>query len=151
STQSGDAETTRNLLYPNNADEARLAELVAQSVAQNQKFRQAVSKAFGDASADAFAGSQQDTSRLEIIISRAKVTTDKSTATLIVAEGADAVKLVQVDGKWKLSMAGQTEDNAIARQQASLTVLSEVTDELGQRKYKTELELRDALQRKSAN
>src|SRR5262245_58379272 len=59
-TQSGDSAGARELLYAASADENKLADLLAASVQQNQKFRQAVSKQFGDATADNFAGSAAD-------------------------------------------------------------------------------------------
>lgn len=148
---SGDATAARDLLQTNNDDESRLADVLAQTVDQNQKFREALRKQFSDATADAFTGSPADAARAEMAISKAKVNIDKNEAQLAMEGDPQPVKLVQNDGKWKISVAGMAEgEPAQVRDGIAmrLKVLSEVTSELSQGKYKKEIEVQDALRSK---
>jgi F0F1-type ATP synthase membrane subunit c/vacuolar-type H+-ATPase subunit K len=151
--QSGESAGAKPLLLATSPAETALADVLMQSIDINGHFRGAVAKSFGDGVADMFAGSNADLAEAEKNIAHAKVTIDKDHATIEADPQGDPVKLTQIDGQWKLAMSGISASDMDRTQKdlkIRMGIMSQVTDELGQGKYKTPEELSDALKSRLA-
>jgi hypothetical protein len=142
----GNTAALPGLVHASGPDELNLVDLLQRIVEQNRRFREAITRKFGEATADLFVGSNADELAVEQEISQIKPTIDKTTATLPL-DPQGGIRLVQADGKWKLPISDLVDASITA---TLLKVLEEVTTELDQGKYATEIELRDALRSKRA-
>lgn len=123
--QSGDVAGAKLLLQATTPDETTLAGYFVQAVEVNAKFRAAVTKAFSEGVADSFVGSAKDVEDAEKAIRMAKVAIENDSATVQAREGEEPVKLVRVNGLWKLSM-GAVGAEEMARTQQDLKIRLEV-------------------------
>lgn len=151
--QSGNAQSAVPLLHSINANESALAGLLVQSIDVNLKFKNAVAKAYGDGVAEMFVGGAADADAAEKRISAAKVTIDGQAATIQPDENSEPVKLIQVDGIWKLSMAaiGSGEISQTVKElKLRLDVLSAISDDVNAGKFKSPQEMSDAIRGRMA-
>jgi hypothetical protein len=143
--QTGDA---RKLFHATNPRESKFADVLLELTSVEGKFRDAAIKQFG---ADAIGGDlNADTAAAERMIQDAPVEVDNDNAT--VQLGGEAMKLVKVDGAWKLSVSALTGempaaqmDKATEMIQMRSTVMSQTTNEVTEGKYKSPDEVIDAV------
>ncbi|HVT88269.1 MAG TPA: hypothetical protein VHD56_05420 [Tepidisphaeraceae bacterium] len=146
--QSGDSASAKPLLHSVKPDEASLADMLIQSIDVNSQYKKAVAKSFGADIADRMAGSDADETEAEARIGKAKVTISGDSAIVESEPAGDPIKLIQVDGKWKISIASFGGDQiAQAKQQMKIRmdIIAQATTELGQGKFKKVEELQEAL------
>jgi hypothetical protein len=162
-TQSGDPSSVKDLFNATTPQEKKLAEMLIERASVFAKFRQAAVKAFGEDAATQLTGtSEADATESEQRISQADVKIDKDNATVLMKTPPgepqpEPVKLVRVDGQWKLSISNLVEGMQPAEVEEHLQemkllsgVVTETTDEVGQGRYKSANEVNDAMRSKLA-
>lgn len=151
--QSGDVAGARQLLHASTPEETVLAGLFVQAVEVNTKFRAAVSKAFGEGVADTYVGSAADVAEAEKSIRAAPVKIENDSASVQSRPGDEPVKLVRVEGKWKLAMGAIGADEMARTQEdfkIRLTVLDSIATEVAAGKFKSPDEMGAEMRNKLA-
>jgi hypothetical protein len=163
--QSGDSSGVRDLFYSTTPDQKKIADTLLDRTEVYAKFRMAIVKAFDEKAAEQLTGIREgDDAAAEQRIAQADVKTDSDKATVTMKpEGPGApeeppIQMVRVDGKWKLPMAAMTEgmaagdvDERISQIKLLSVVVTQLTGEVSQNKYKTVDEVADALRGKLAS
>jgi hypothetical protein len=142
----GDADTVKSLFQTANPEDKKLVSAMADYAAALAALHRAASKAYGPEGANAVTGDTAAQSADGLAaIDKAEETIDGNTAVVKYAGATDpAVKLVRVDGIWKLPLSQllngadkPTEDRRLAELGTQTRVAADTTAEIVAGKYKT--------------
>lgn len=148
-TAAGDTKTVANLLAVDSEQDRKLADALMRRNIINVKFRNALSKSFGEEVATQMAGSASDD---EGRIASGAVDIKDDTATVHMGDNGEPVNLVKTPDGWKLSLKGLTGDmkpeqidEQLAKMKVVVDAIDHVTDEITAAKYKSPDDVANAL------
>ncbi len=151
--QSGDVNRIRPLLSAATPDENIVAQLITNTAQANGEFRRTIIPLFGEEVADIYTGGTAEMEATVQAISQVSAKVEGDAATIDLGPGTEPMKLVKVGPSWLLKVENK-DPSRLAKElemaRSDLRILTELTNDLREGKYKTPLELRDARRAKQA-